>query len=111
MGIFFLGMCTLHELEELMKRLTYDSPDLFDITCRKAQLLLQLYPHQWIRVDGLAELGALGDPQVIHSRVYHTDPHGKILIFSEGTKEDVDVDLRAMETHDGRYPMLPEDRV
>tara|TARA_R100001460_G_scaffold2686_5_gene8593 strand:- start:3507 stop:3842 length:336 start_codon:yes stop_codon:yes gene_type:complete len=110
-GIFFLGMCTLHELEELMKRLTYDSPDLFDITCRKAQLLLQLYPHQWIRVDGLAELGALGDPQVIHSRVYHTDPHGKILIFSEGTKEDVDVDLRAMETHDGRYPMLPEDRV
>ena len=111
MGIFFVGMCTLHELGELMKRLTYDSPDLFDITCHKAQLLLQLYPHQWIRVDGLAEHNPTEDPRVIHSRVYHTDPHGKILIFSEGTPEDVDADLQAMETHDGKYPMLPEDRI
>jgi hypothetical protein len=68
---------------------------------RRIKTLLMLQPHRWFRLNGTKE---------DYSIVYHTDANGQILIFSEGSAADVDADLAALESHDGKYPMLPQDR-
>jgi len=80
---------------------TYSNPVTKRWEQKRIELLLTLQPHRWFRLNGTNE---------DYSIVYHTDANRQILIFSEGSAADVDADLAALESHDGKYPMLPEDR-
>jgi hypothetical protein len=66
-----------------------------------AVALLTDNPHNWVRIKN-----ADSD----YNLVLHTHPDLTIHRFSEGPTTQVDVDLRAMESHDRDHPPLPEDR-
>ena len=85
-----------------MKIYTYVDAESKRWEQQRIKLLLTLVPHEWYRLNGTNE---------DYSCVYHTDANRQVLIFSEGRSADVDADLYVLESHDGKYPMLPQDRV